>query len=180
MARHRIDQPLFPEHDGLSFSFYMINHIAPDKDGDPVFKEICKAVSKCYKSDIPVSARLLENYQIYPISSNHSLHQYLNEEAQKQSNFLIFMRKDNNVLVRWFGPFGGIDDIGDTPGKIHRSHNILKEVMNAAMNEARDVDDSEKSKTDKTELVENYWKNVKDALAKIEAKKIELKGNRVM
>ena len=172
-SRHRIDQPLWPEYDGLTFSFNMINYIEYQNYGDSVFNEICEAVSKCYKSKVPISTRLLENYRIYPIPENHTLYQYLDSEAQKSPNFLVFLRKEKCVLVVWYGPFIDASHLGDIHSKLTHSHVILKEIAEAVK---LGVEDKEKVELSKKELVEKYWKNVKDALAKIEAKKIELKG----
>ena len=177
MSRNRIDQPLFPEHDGLSFSFNMINHIADEKYSDTVFQEICNTVSKCYKSKLPISSRLLGSYRIYPISSNHTLYQYLDEEAKKNQNFLIFLQKDNNILVTWFGPFVDRSLLGDIYERLVRSHEILKEIKKAVRVGENDMVGEEEMASNKKELVDKYWKYVKETLAKIEAKKIELKGN---
>ena len=176
ISRHRIDQPLFPEHEGLAFSFNMINHIAYEKYGDAVFNEICKTVSKCYKSKIPISSRLLEGYRIYLIPRNHTLYDYLDTEAQKCPNFLVFMRKDKHILVTWFGPLVDAKHLGDIVGRLTRSHEILKDVAETVMVSKDERAGDKKIESGEKELVEKYWKNVKDALAKIEAKKLELKG----
>ena len=176
MSRHRIDQPQCPEYDGLAFSFNMINHITYEKYGDSVFTEICKTVSKCYKSEIPISTRLLGDYRIYPIPLNHTLYEYLDTEAQKSPNFLIFMRRDYHILVTWFGPFVDASHLGSFVDKLTRSHEIMKEIAEAVIVTEDDTAGEDKIELGKKELVERYWKNVKDALAKIESKKIELKG----
>ena len=110
---------------------------------------------------------------MYPIPKNHTLCQYLDSEAQKSPNFLVFARKEKRVLVLWYGPFVDPAHLGDIYSTLTHSHVILKEIVKAIK---LGVDDREKVESSKKELVENYWKNVKDALAKIEAKKIELKG----
>ncbi|XP_028413196.1 uncharacterized protein LOC114536039 [Dendronephthya gigantea] len=176
ISRHHVDQQLWSDHDNLSFSFNFVNHISEEKYGEAVFNKICEAISKCYKSEIPISARLLENYQLYPISSNHSLHEFLDEESQRNQNFLIFMRRDGHVLVRWFGPFVNTDHLGSIVERVTRSHLILKNIREAMTLEQDEEDSDEKFESGKTDLMEKYWKNVKDILAKIEAKKIELKG----
>lgn len=172
-SRHRIDQPLWPEYNGLTFSFNMINYIEYQKYGDSVFNEICEAISRCYRSKVATSSRLLGNYQMYPIPKNHTLCQYLDSEAQKSPNFLVFVRKEKCVLVLWYGPFVDPAHLGGIYSTLNHSHVIFKEIVKAVK---LGVDDREKDESSKKELVEKYWKNVKDALAKIEAKKIELKG----
>ena len=177
ISRHTIDQPLFPQHDGLSFSFNMINHIAYEKYNDPVFNEICKAVSKCYKSKIPISSRLLKGFCIYPIPRNHTLYEYLDTEAQKSANFVVFVRINNNVLVTWFGPFVDGKHLGDIVGRLSRSHEIMKDIAMEVIDGHDEHPGKVKLEIGKKELLGKYWKQVKDVLAKIEAKKIELKGN---
>jgi hypothetical protein len=155
----------------------MINHIAYEKYNDPVFNEICKAVSKCYKSKIPISSRLLKGFCIYPIPRNHTLYEYLDTEAQKSANFVVFVRINNNVLVTWFGPFVDGKHLGDIVGRLSRSHEIMKDIAMAVIDEHDEHPGKVKHEIGKKELLGRYWKQVKDVLAKMEAKKIELKGN---
>lgn len=177
ISRHHIDETLWAEHEGLAFSFNFVSHIPEEKYGETVFNRICEAISKCYRSEMPISARLLENYRLFPISSNHSLHEFLDEEAQRNQNFLIFMKQDGHVFVRWFGPFVNTDHLGSIVEQVTRSHVILKDIREAMSVEQDNEGCDETFEFGKTDLVEKYWKNVKDVLAKIEAKKIELKGN---
>ena len=178
ISRHRIDQPLFPQQDGLSFSFNMINHIAYEKYDDPVFNEICKAVSKCYKSKIPISTRLLNGFCVYPIPRNHTLYDYLDTEAQKSASFLVFTRKNNNVLVTWFGPFVDGKHLGDLARRVNCSYKLMKDIAAAVVVKQDERPSNVQVEIEKKELLEKYWKEVKDVLANIEAKKIELKGNK--
>jgi hypothetical protein len=86
------------------------------------------------------------------------------------------MRRDYHILVTWFGPFVDASHLGSFVDKLTRSHEIMKEIAEAVIVTEDDTAGEDKIESGKKELVERYWKNVKDALAKIESKKIELKG----
>lgn len=177
MSKPKIEEPNFAEYNGLNFSFNMINYVAQEKYGNPVLNEICATISKCYKSELPISARLLDGHRIYPIPKNHTLRKFLNTEAQRSRNFLVFTRKDGTILVIFFGPFVLASHVGDFAGILTRSHEIFKDIAQAVMLGQDIKATNEEVESPNKQLVENYWRSVEDVLSKIEAKEIELKGN---